>query len=598
MQVKIELNLNLVENEADKLQASIDAERKRLTEANDEISALYKKIRAIEDAKQALKAKLDEDQVKLSAAKQKAKEQAVAQVKQTEFEEVAEYVVDICKDLPKFSKLHPYQVEDIVSAILAYRQNKRGMLNANDMGMGKTAESAFIIHLLNACMGRPIKVLWLTKKSLYIKGSTTKELKKWTPDVKVVSPPPGADKGTREFYTKMVSQLSDSVVFLTNYEYVRTTEACRNFEWDVVVIDEVHKLKGGANANGPTAIFTACKEMCHKAKYILMLSGTPMVNAAEEMWSYLHIFSPEKFPDMKQFRKDFMGYKEIAGQMPQLSVDPNKIMQMALKGQMIRRAAQEVGLELPELTYEYVELDHNPEQAVAYKQMADNFFVWLDEQSDAQLTATAIIAQLTRLRQINVWPSGITMDIKDSDGNITGQATLDIKDSSKIDETMDIIESVQDQVIVGCTFNGPLKEIQRRCKQLKLRCEIISGEEKHTFDVESEFQQGKIDVLCINTSMGEGLNLQKNPEYWSGGASYAIILDRWWAPGRQEQFVKRIHRQGSNIPVFVYELQVKPSIDLFLEAKTDAKSEEFANIMENEEIRPASGWKEYLRGLL
>jgi SNF2 family DNA or RNA helicase len=96
--------------------------------------------------------------------------------------------------------------------------------------------------------------------------------------------------------------------------------------------------------------------------------------------------------------------------------------------------------------------------------------------------------------------------------------------------------------------------------------------------------------------MGEGLNLQKNPEHWPGGASYGIFLDLWWSPARNEQCIKRIHRQGSNIPVFIYELQNVPSVDQFIKAKNEEKNEQFNSIMESKEIRPASEWKKILGG--
>jgi hypothetical protein len=71
---------------------------------------------------------------------------------------------------------------------------------------------------------------------------------------------------------------------------------------------------------------------------------------------------------------------------------------------MIRRTALEVGQQLPEIQIQRVLLPHNEEQAKVYNMMRDRFFVWLDEQKTT-LSANAIIAQLTRLRQIKTFPS-------------------------------------------------------------------------------------------------------------------------------------------------------------------------------------------------
>ena len=503
----------------------------------------------------------------------------------------------LCEGFGAYDKAHAYQIEDVISTIQAYRAGKRGMLNANDMGMGKTFESAIVLYVLNKLFqeefGRKPKVLWLTKKSLVVKESTKKELQKWNPDLKILQPLVNGTAQQRDMVVDIALGSDKVDVVIANYEFVRTTNKARKSKWDIVVIDEVHKLKGGANSGGPTAIWEAVRDVCLQSEFVLMLSGTPMVNAPEEMWSYLHIFNPTKFDDVKKFKRDFMDYKSIAGEY-KLVVDANKILNNVLKGQMIRRGAAEVGLQIPELTYEVIELERSPEQDKVYKQMQNNFFVWLDEQHDKPLSAMAIIAQLTRLRQINVWPSGI--HFKETKATPDGTLyevdnVLDIRESSKIDETMDIIDNVQDQVIVFSTFNEPLFEVQRRCKEKGISCEVIAGGVKHTIDVEAEFQQGRITVLCLNSSMGEGLNLQKNPEFWPGGSSYGVFLDLWWSPARNEQCVARIHRQGSNIPVFIYELQNVPSVDQFIKAKNEEKTEQFSSIMESSVIRPASEWK-------
>jgi SNF2 family DNA or RNA helicase len=473
------------------------------------------------------------------------------------------------------------------------------MLNANDMGMGKTIETVITIYILQAQLqqklGRKPTCLWLTKKSL-MKKSSPNEVRKWNPAATVVVPADGADPMIREFMVELYLE-QEADIFMCNYEYLRTTPKAFETKWDIIVIDEVHKLKGGANSNGPTTVWKYCRKVCLEAEFVLMLSGTPMVNAPEEMWSYLHIFHPDRFPTLKKFKKDFASYKNIAGQLT-LTVDPLKILNTALRGQMIRRSAEEVGLQIPPLNYEILDLERTPQQDVAYKQMEKQFFIWLDEQEDKPLAAMAVIAQLTRLRQINVWPSDIHFRSEDEWGNEIDNV-LDIRESSKIDETIDIIENAADQVVVFCTLNNPFKEIQRRCKEeLHLRCEIINGQVKNDFDEEYEFQQGKIDVLCLNSAMGEGLNLQKNKEYWPGGSRYGILLDRWWSPGRNEQCFKRIQRQGSLEPVFIKELQNISSVDQLIQSINEDKEQKFNTIMASDKIRPASEWKSYFQGLM
>ena len=592
-----------LQRKRDALKASIEQRKNDIQETLRKLAELQRLKSEFQDAINEELFQLRQTERELLLQEQKREQERLAQAELEQLAEIDEEIRKLCEGFATYEMAHKYQIEDVIYSIKAFKEGRGGFLNANKVGMGKTLESGIGLYvlqrLLTEKLGRKPKMLWLTKKSLVLKESTKKELLKWNPDWKIVQPVVNGTADQREMMVKVVQTTDMADLMIANYEFVRTTDLARNSKWDVVIIDEVHKLKGGANTSGPTAIWTAVKDMCIRAEYVLMLSGTPMVNAPEEMWSYLHIFNPTKFPTLKKFRNDFMEYKTVANEF-KLVVDANKILNNVLKGQMIARTPAEVGLQIPQLNYQIIELERTPQQDAAYQQMKNNFFVWLDDQQDKPLTAMAIIAQLTRLRQINVWPSGIKFKEQrtTADGSTyETESVLDIRESSKIDEAMDIIENVDEQIVIFSTFNEPMFEIQRRCKEIGKRCEIIAGGIKQDVDVEAEFQQGNIDVLCLNSAMGEGLNLQKNPQYWPGGASYGIFLDLWWSPARNEQCIGRIHRQGSEIPVFIYELQNIPSVDQFIKSKVEEKNNQFSSIMDAKEIRPASDWKALFKDL-
>ena len=596
----------------------------------------YDEIRALQDKVDALRVDAKAEELKkyriretiykqknlIQMEEQKEKDKLLLLEEDVFHQNLAAKIAELTQDFPAIKRARAYQLDDIIATVACYEQGKTGMLNANDMGAGKTAETVMTQYILSQLFekefNRKPKVLWLTKKSLM--KSTPVEIRRWWPEAKVVTSSTAKNIKEREFCLEVYDMVGG--FFLTNYEFVRTTaKALEEIVWDFVIIDEVHKLKGGANSNGPTAIWEACKELAIKARFNMMLTGTPMVNKPEEMWSYLHIFSPSRFPTLKAFRQNFGSYKSVAGIL-ELTIDPIKILNQALKGQMIRRSRSEFGIELPELDHQIIELEMNPEQREVYNLMRDRFFVWLDKNSKETMTATAIIAQLTRLRQINVWPAGVKAEyaVLDSDGVpiiiedevMTTTKALSCRDSVKIDESMDRIEmvtslpsqiddSISEQIVIFSTFNEPLKEIRNRCDELKLTCEIISGEQTYrekNRDLEAEFQSGTIQVLCINSAMGEGLNLQKNPDVWIGGASYGIMLDKWWSPARNEQCIGRIHRPGATFPVTFWEFQNESSIDAFIQAKNDDKTESFKTIMDSDEVRPNSSWKDYLKDLL
>ena len=564
-----------------------------------EIHALNERLRKLQDQKRDLNHNLfkyEQDKTSLASKRERLHRQMLANL---EIAKTAQRVSELMLANSNWVITHDYQKADIISAVHAYLSGYTGFMNANDMGLGKTMEALLTLQILRTIFIEENKkepnILWLTKTSILQTGGTNREQQRWTPDMKLVPLFGSSPKSERESFFKIIQQLQQSVAVITNYETVRTTDALNAINWDFIVMDEVHKLKGGANANGPTAIWKAVKDLTVNTRMTLMLTGTPMVNKPSEMWAYLNIFDPERFPRLRDFENLFCNYSGF-----DLQVDADKLLDQALVGRMIRRAKtdEDVKIELPSITpYEdrtrLVQM--SGEQLKAYEMMRDKFFIWLDEQNpDEIFTATAIIAQLTRLRQINVWPV-VEFTRKDEDGNIIDRIQLDIHESAKIDELMDIIEDVQDQIVIFGTYNAPFDEVCKRASQMGLKCGILSG--AHSKDMkylENDFQQGKIDVLCVNSVMGEGLNLQKSPQ-WPGGSSTVVFLDLWWNSARNDQCTDRVYRQGAVEPVTVIHLKSENSVDQYIDLIIEAKDKEIKGVTGSSKLRP-SDWKQMLKG--
>jgi SNF2 family DNA or RNA helicase len=498
-----------------------------------------------------------------------------------------------------------FQREDITFIVQAYLDGKRGVANFNDMGTGKTMETAganeILTHLFYLEHGRYPRRLWLTKKSLI--KSNINEVLKWSSGQMPVVCSGSWPEPQREFAIQMA--LAGNQICVTNYETARTTKQLRNVEWDFIYIDEVHKLKGGANPQGSTEVWKAVRDVCKSARFIIMLSGTPIVNHPREMWSYLHIFDPEKFPASHRgapaamFERMFCwGYGEEGVQ-----VDWSRLIN-TLSGQSFRRTKAECKIQLPDRIREERILEMTGAQEAAYEDIRKNFFLWLDEQHEKALTVTAVIAQLTRLWQIAVWPAGI--QIKDDNKQVV--ATVNVEESAKIDEAMDLItelhEAGEQVVVFSSRFDPPMQELRKRCEKLNLVCDLINGASSdRASEFEERFQQRKSDVLCINMQTGsEGLNLQKNPAMWPGGASTCILLDQWWSPALNDQAADRLHRIGQTDPVTIIVLKAETSngrgVDHFVQALLDKKNNMIRGIVESSELRSPAEWNSLLGDIL
>lgn len=567
------------------LQEKIDKLREQMWKLNEEKTEAYKKERQ----------RQNDESAKLAALRKQKEEEDRNKI----LDETVRLIKEICEEFAAWHNAREYQVEDVVRIVHQYIIGSTGVMNANEMALGKTFETLVALYIIMQLHmrkhnGSKPRILWLTKDSIVRTGGTYNEARRWFPDLKMF-PLKGSDpKPARDITLKIAEK--GGICILTNYELVRTTPAVGKIFWDIVIMDEVHKLKGGANANGPTAIWEAVKNL--EYGFQMMLTGTPIVNRIEEIWSYLHIFDPVTFDDAKKFTRQFSAFRDFSGKI-KFDLHSEALLKDILKGRLIRRTAKEVGLQLPPVNLQDVILQHNPEQGKIYQQIREKFFVWLDKQEKA-LPVTSILAQLTRLTQVNVLPVA-NFKVTDEETGEVEEFKLDVRDSCKLDTAIELVEATNDQVIIFSKFTEPMRELSMRLNVEGYSTAIISSEyKKDMSEYETGFQNGDIDVLLIQIRMGEGLNLHKDSAKWKGGARAVIFLDEWWNNAINDQCLKRAVRPGENAgePVFVYKLMVEHSVDYYIRQICEDKSSQFDVLTESSDLRPSSEWKKYLQELL
>lgn len=506
-------------------------------------------------------------------------------------------------------KLMDFQYEDLIKILGCYMSGLSGVLNANDMGLGKTAESIVADHcitqLFYAEHGRMPRVLWVTKSSLI--KNTCREFKMWNKSRAIMPVMGNWNKEQREFVLSM--GLEQNAVVITNYEALNSTPGFKDTEWDIVYCDEVHKLKGGHKQN-PTQVWQNVKAIVANAKFFMPMSGSPIQNEPGEMWSYLHIFDPIRFPTATKFKREYCyewGNPEVVG-----TVNFEQLIKVMGK-QVIRHSKKDVLHDLPDKVREFRLLEMGPEQRKIYDQMKNNFFLYLDSNNDKIIAASVTIAYINRLRQLALYPASVVL--KDPDG-VDAPIPVDCKESCVIDETMELLEEfIQNgdrAVVFTAQFVSPLYRLEELINEqfankkfnvvddegvatYPVRCAVIDGSSISKVNVDSYIQQyneGKIQILLVNMTVGgEGLNLQKG--------SHAIFLDRWWNPMSNEQAEDRLHRKGQKNAVEIHIMDVEDSAYQFVQAKIEMKSQMIDEIMEDPSLRKTGAeLKEYLKDLL
>lgn len=508
---------------------------------------------------------------------------------QQRLEEIYSKLQNWFEDSPWSAHIKDFQREDVLAIVMAYEDQKRGILNANVMGSGKTFETGAAFDILNHLFykehSRKPLTIWLTRKALV--RSTAKELAQWNPDRKFI-----AVLGNADMRNNIIDiAVSTATPMIANYEIVNTTDKMHDLVFDFVFVDEVHKLKGGEDVK----VFINTREITRKSRFFLGLSGSPIQNKPEDIWPIFNILDEERFPTVRRFQREFTRERwDEEKKRFVTGVDEERLLKV-MKGQVIKQDPKIVQAAWPDKRRIFRTVEMNGKQRQVYDRCKAGIISYFEgeatENPDKVLTITAVIAQLTYLRQINVFPGSV--NINDPDGS---SWSVDCEESAKLDEAMDLLEELTgegEQVVVWSSqFNAPLFELERRLRNQfpELSVATMTGKtpDRDRRGNEEKFQAGEIDILlCNRGAFSEGFNFQKNPGRWSGGASKAIFLDAWWNPKANEQAEDRIWRTGQSENVDIYYIYTDDSVDAFIAAKLDEKEAMVRGIMDSEVLRPA-----------
>lgn len=471
-------------------------------------------------------------------------------------------------------------------------------------GLGKSLTSLITADLLDS--QRTIIISPAGTMNNYVR-----EIVRWTPHrapIKLGQMP----KGQRDFFLRSLHTMPTFTIIL-NYEAWRRDpdliQGLIDLKADTVIVDEAHHAKEfktvaaqgirdlvfGTNQcpacdfprvtvdeDDPWVAECACGYVgnileFNSVKNYLPMTGTPILNKPQELFPHLHIIDPKLFPDEKSFLRDF-AYKGTDQHWRwQYGAEQNLMEKIGPR--YLARDRKMAGIIVPPnaevehiITMEDLKTFY-PLQHEAYLQARDYAQIALDPDNNVAMSMAYFITVLMRLRQILVWPNAIQLDVKDKDTNeYLYTQKLEVYESAKLDKAQFIIEEILeegDRVVLFSQFKPGLHELQRR---LGSRSVVYDGSTStyRRNDIELDFdatvtkKNFKWDVALINyRSGGEGLNFT--------GASNAILLDREWNPGKEEQAIGRIDRLGQTRDTLTNQIIVESSVDEFMKELIEAK---------------------------
>lgn len=425
-----------------------------------------------------------------------------------------------------------------------------GGILADEMGLGKTLQA--ITYLLSEKQAGELQGLIISPASLTYNWQ--QEFRRFAPELttQVVS-------GNQNERQRLLAQPAD--VYITSYASLRQDiEVYRERFITHLILDEAQMVK-----NSTTKTAHALRSLSIDKRFAL--SGTPIENNLEELWSLFQMIMPGFFPTRQKFR-------ELA---------PEEVAKM-IRPFVLRRDKKTVLHDLQDKRERNYYSGLTPEQKtvyLAYLHQMQEQINGMDSQAFRK-NRIGILAGLTRLRQICCDPK---LFLDDYEGT-----------SGKLEQVKDLVVAAKEngrRILLFSQFTGMLDIIQEEFTKLGLTSFYLRGSTppKERIEMVDAFNAGEKDVFLISLKAGgTGLNLT--------GADTVILYDLWWNPAVEEQAAGRAHRIGQQKVVEVWRLIAEGTIEERIDLLQNEKRELFQKVISGNETQIQQLTEEDIRMIL
>jgi superfamily II DNA or RNA helicase len=410
-------------------------------------------------------------------------------------------------------ELRPYQQAG-VDWLAFCRDAGLGCVLADDMGLGKTIQAL-------AVMKR--RTLVVSPKSVLFNWLA--EAQRFRPDLRVASYA-GAKRAID----------ADADVVVTSYPILRNDiDAIAEHAWDTVILDESQTIKN------PDSL-TARAAYRLRGGWKITLSGTPVENRLDELWSQLHFTNPGLLGGRADFQERWAEPVGLG------DADAAARLRDRIRPFVLRRMKRDVAKELPPRTdaIMYVELDDAERTTYdAIRAATQRDIVKLLEAGGGVMAA---LEALLRLRQAACHVALLPGALRDAAP----------QSSSKLERLMEALgDAVADghRALVFSQWTSLLDLIEPHLDAAGVKFVRLDGSTVDREGVVGAFQadDGPPVMLLSLKAGGIGLNLT--------AADHVFLVDPWWNPAVEDQAADRTHRIGQDKPVMVYRMVAKGTVE-------------------------------------
>lgn len=431
------------------------------------------------------------------------------------------------KHLPNLTPL-PHQLETARQVI--ENMNGKAILG-DEVGLGKTIEAGLILKEY-MIRGLVKKVLILVPASLvtqwafelnskfFIPAVTQRKSYVWDQCDVVVS---SIDTAKRSPHRE--------IIFEQNY--------------DLIIIDEAHKLK-----NNKTKNYEFVQSL--KKKFCLLLTATPIQNRIEEIFNLVSLLKPGHLGSESAFYEKYKRDSRSLNDDEHLKELVNKVM--------IRNRRADTGIEWTKRHVETIPIEFTLQERELYDSITDlrsegdwlrtSAFSVMTLQREACSSREAVFYTLKNMLKKSENPPE---EFEDQIHDLIKKVEA-ISQNSKAEKALEIIQKINDKVIIFTEYRATQLYLQWFLKQHGISSVPFRGGFKRgKKDWMRELFQKHAQVLIATEAGGEGINLQF--------CNHIINFDLPWNPMRLEQRIGRIHRLGQEKDVMIYNFAVKNTVE-------------------------------------
>ena len=420
--------------------------------------------------------------------------------------------------------LYPFQMRGVLFAASRGRT-----ILADDMGLGKTIQAIGAAEMLARRRGIS-RVLVICPAS--VKHQWLTEIARFSDRSAVVID--GSPEQRRGLYN------SEAFFKIVNYELVRRDlENVSALLPDLIVLDEAQRIR-----NWETATARTIKLL--RSRYALVLTGTPLENKLEELYSVVQFVDGRRLGPAFRFLSEHRQINEKGKLIGYRNLDQ---VRQKLEPILLRRRREQVLKDLPPRTDKIFRVPLSPEQGEYY--------------GDQQKIVAALVRKLER----QGWLSPVDQQrmlcaiqnlrmICDS----TFLFDKETKVSPKLEELKEIIHELvveeERKVVIFSEWEKMTQQVGALLEKMKIGYVSLHGgiPTRRRGQLIARFRdKADLKVFLSTDAGGVGINLQ--------AASAVINVEPPWNPARLEQRIARVHRMGQVRPVLAIHLLTENSIE-------------------------------------